>query len=230
MSEEQSGDEVRELTADEMAELEKLDGAIAKFEQKCNIRVLPYAVEAEYHDYFAEDARTFYAFFTDEFPLIQVDKISLTLPGSQDMDFPADWLRVEKDAGQIHIIPGTGQSPFVGLRGGLAFPLRPDKFIPHAFRLTYFAGFEAGKVPQNIRDVIGKAASMGPLNIGGDLLGGAGIASQTISLDGLSTTFNTTSSATNAGFGARLIQYEKELKDQYPEIIRYYKGLRMRIV
>jgi tetratricopeptide (TPR) repeat protein len=34
MSEEQSGDEVRELTADEVAELEKLDDAIAKFEQQ----------------------------------------------------------------------------------------------------------------------------------------------------------------------------------------------------
>jgi len=34
MSEEQPGDEVRELTADEVAELEKLDDAIAKFEQQ----------------------------------------------------------------------------------------------------------------------------------------------------------------------------------------------------
>ena len=34
MSEEQSGDEVREMTADETAELEKLDEAIAKFEQQ----------------------------------------------------------------------------------------------------------------------------------------------------------------------------------------------------
>ena len=34
MSEEQSGDEVQELTADEVAELEKLDDAIAKFEQQ----------------------------------------------------------------------------------------------------------------------------------------------------------------------------------------------------
>jgi tetratricopeptide (TPR) repeat protein len=34
MSEEQSGDEVRELTADEVAELEKLDDSIAKFEQQ----------------------------------------------------------------------------------------------------------------------------------------------------------------------------------------------------
>ena len=34
MSEEQTGDEVRELTADEVAELEKLDDAIAKFEQQ----------------------------------------------------------------------------------------------------------------------------------------------------------------------------------------------------
>ena len=34
MSEEQSGDDVREMTADEIAELEKLDDAIAKFEEQ----------------------------------------------------------------------------------------------------------------------------------------------------------------------------------------------------
>ncbi|MGB8332572.1 MAG: hypothetical protein WCE62_20780, partial [Polyangiales bacterium] len=34
MSEQQSGDEVRELTATEAAELEKLDDAIAKFEEQ----------------------------------------------------------------------------------------------------------------------------------------------------------------------------------------------------
>ena len=34
MSEEQSGDEVRELTAEEVAEIETLDEAIAKFEDQ----------------------------------------------------------------------------------------------------------------------------------------------------------------------------------------------------
>jgi len=55
-------------------------------------------------------------------------------------------------------------------------------------------------------------ASFLPLNIAGDLIAGAGIAQQHVGIDGLSQTISTTSSATNAGYGARLRAYERELK------------------
>lgn len=206
-----------------------IKAAISRFEQKTSVRVMPKFFE-EYHDFFEEDAATFFSMFLDEYPVIQVDKIELTLPGSSPQSFPSDWLRLEKLAGQIHMIPGSGEAPWVGLRNRMVRGARSDKFIPQAFKVSYFAGFAPGEIPDNIKDIIGKQASFGPLNIGGDLLGGAGIASQTISLDGLSTTFNTTSSATNAGFGARITQYTKELKEAYPDIIRYFKGLRMKVL
>jgi len=104
---------------------------------------------------------------------------------------------------------------------------RNNRFVPDVFRVDYTAGFEAGKVPADIIDLIGKKASFGPLNIAGDLLGGAGIASQSVSVDGLSQSFNTTSSATNAGYGARLVQYSKEIKELLPMLEKYYKGIRM---
>ncbi len=56
-------------------------------------------------------------------------------------------------------------------------------------------------------------ASYLPLNIAGDLIAGAGIAQQHVGIDGLSQTISTTSSATNAGYGARLRAYERELKN-----------------
>lgn len=55
-------------------------------------------------------------------------------------------------------------------------------------------------------------ASYLPLNVAGDLIAGAGIAQQHVGIDGLSQTISTTSSATNAGYGARLRAYERELK------------------
>ena len=103
-----------------------------------------------------------------------------------------------------------------------------NRNIPDFFRISYTAGLDP--VPANIKDLVGKIASFGPLNIAGDLLGGAGIASQSISIDGLSQTFNTTSSATNAGYGARLLNYQREIKDVVPELRRYYKGLRLMVV
>lgn len=215
-----------------------IQSAIAKFEQKVSIRVCPQRF-VEKHDWIREDADTFFFFLTDEFPILDDESdpalrplVELTLPGQPAQPFPTSWLQVQELFGQLHMIPDVTGGPVFGTLGNtrLLSSLRSSKFIPNAFRLTYFAGFGGNNpLPQNIKDVIGKEASFGPLNIGGDLLGGAGIASQSISLDGLSQSFNTTSSATNAGFGARIIQYTKELKDQYPELIRFYKGLRLRV-
>jgi hypothetical protein len=215
-----------------------IQAAIAKFEQKVQVRVCPKRF-VEKHDWFREDAETFMFFLTDEFPILNDEDdattlpvVELMLPGQVAQAFPASWLQLQEDFGQLHLVPDSSSGiSFSGTQAANALRgLRSSKFIPNAFRLTYFAGFGADNpLPLNIKDVIGKEASFGPLNIGGDLLGGAGIASQSISLDSLSQSFNTTSSATNAGFGARIIQYTKELKDQYPELIRTYKGLRMRV-
>jgi hypothetical protein len=113
--------------------------------------------------------------------------------------------------------------------GGQFLPLlaRDRDFIPDMIRVQYVAGFEYGTLPMAIRELIGKKAAFGPLNVAGDLLGGAGIASQSIGIDALSQSFNTTSSATNAGYGARLVQYQREIKEQLPVLKRYWKGIRM---
>lgn len=55
-------------------------------------------------------------------------------------------------------------------------------------------------------------SSILPLNIAGDLIAGAGVASQSISIDSLSQSLATTASATSAGYGARLIAFNDELK------------------
>ena len=70
----------------------------------------------------------------------------------------------------------------------------------------------ASDMPGNMVQAIGLKAALTPLDVAGDLIVGAGIASKSISMDGLSMNINTTSSATNAGYGARVGQYERELK------------------
>ena len=74
-------------------------------------------------------------------------------------------------------------------------------------------------------------ASIGILNIAGDLIAGAGIATKSVSVPGLSQNIGTTSSATNSGYGARIGEYQKELKAMIPNLRRYYgKGTRMVVV
>ena len=67
-------------------------------------------------------------------------------------------------------------------------------------------------VPAALVKAILLVAAMLPLDIAGDLIAGAGIAKQSISVDGLSQQIETTSSATNAGYGARIVSFQKQLK------------------
>lgn len=209
-----------------------IESAIDRMETTLDIPIIPRTIVDEKHDYYREDYDKYIWLETEQFPIQTIQAIRLVLPGGQVVqDFPEEWYQVKEEFGQIQLVPGTGTAGTILLgANGAYIPIiyGNAKFIPNAFRIDYTAGFN--KIPSEIVDLIGKVASFGPLNIAGDLLGGAGIASQSLSLDGLSQSFATTSSATNAGYGARLTQYEKEIKEALPRLQRYYKGLRMKVL
>ena len=97
--------------------------------------------------------------------------------------------------------------------------------IPDYWNYQYITGFDFEHMPWDLLGVVGKLATFGPLNIAGDLiLGSAGIASQSLSIDGLSQSISTTASATNAGYGARLINYQKEIEETVKRVGATYKG------
>lgn len=223
-----------------------IDAAIDWLEHKLDIAIRQYTIGIERHDYYREDYREYIWLETDLFPAIQIDSIKLVLPSNSDEQytFLNEWIQLDRESGQIQISPGISPAGTLLLGSSTWFPhwKWANRRIPGAFHIAYKAGFgtpdpskpgdshpKLDTLPTVIKEIVGKLSSFGPLNIMGDLLGGAGIASQTISLDGLSQSFNTTSSATNAGYGARLVQYNKEIKDQLPTLIRYYKGLRLRV-
>ena len=211
-----------------------IKSAVSWLEHRLDIPIRPKSITEEKHDYYREDYAQYIWLKLCEAPVISVGEVRMVLPGEQVVQrFDSGWIHVQKDSGQLQLVPGTGSagSILLGAAGAyISMIYRNNRFIPDAFRVDYVAGFEPGEVPELIRDVIGKKASFGPLNVAGDLLGGAGIASQSIGIDGLSQSFNTTSSATNAGYGARLLQYTKELKEALPILDRYYRGMRMAVV
>jgi len=84
--------------------------------------------------------------------------------------------------------------------------------------------------PPAILDAVGLLGAMLPLDTAGDLIVGAGIASKSFSVDGLSTSINTTASSTNAGYGARMLSYKNRLKDLLKSIRRDYRLPNMAIL
>jgi hypothetical protein len=78
-------------------------------------------------------------------------------------------------------------------------------------------------IPADLKHAIGLKAALLPLDVAGDLIVGAGIASTSIGADGLHQSVNSTSSATNSGYGARVLQFERELKALLPALRAKYK-------
>jgi len=144
------------------------------------------------------------------------------------------WVRNENKTRQLHIIPGQqaeGGAPqtqdFVAVFSG-KFPLfaySNSSYIPNYWFVDYITGFE--KVPKDLEDIIGKLATIQVLAILGDISFGAGIASASLSLDGVSQSINTTQSAENALYSARVRQFQAEVKSELLWLQRKYKGVVM---
>lgn len=215
--------------------------AVAAIENELDIRIVPREVPEERHDWnYGDLADAFYNLNLNLVPVVSVDSVQLVLPGSDPIDIDSSWLHLNRKTGSLDLLP----SPVIGMRATPWAVMHRPRLVPGTWRINYVAGFgkpndnvvsyrdpEVEKVPGDLLDAIGMLASMGPFNIAGDLIAGAGIASKSVSLDGLSQSISTTSSATNAGYGSRIIQYSKQLKEAFPRLRqKYSRGLRLTVV
>lgn len=78
-------------------------------------------------------------------------------------------------------------------------------------------------VPPLLVKAILYTAAMLPLDTAGDLLAGAGVGQFSLSVDGLSQNIATTSSATSAGYGAKILSYKDQLKTAVATLKKKYK-------
>lgn len=197
--------------------------AIRLFEMDLSISLLP-TTYTEKHDYVYEDFIQHMVLQLDNYPVIQLDALKATF-GASEIMYPPEWYRLDADVGHLQVQPSTSAvSSLLLSTGGAYMPsLYNSSRIPQLFQVDYTAGFAEGKLPRNIVDVIGMVASLGPFNIFGELIAGAGIANFSISMDGLSQSVGTTQSAMYSGFGARISNYLAEIKRQMPILRKQFK-------
>lgn len=181
-----------------------------------------YTDEDEPYD-FDPEAWSHYGFIQlRHFPIIQVDRAVWYSPVKGEiMDMlDNDWLRVYKQFGQIRMFPTAGFTYGPYSVYGQFWTGMGARRYPGAFELDYQTGYESAEfVPEGLRGIIGKYATVKALAVIGDGIL-AGFSSQSVSLDGLSESFSSTQSATSAYFGARIKQYTDEIA-QWLERNRY---------
>jgi len=188
-------------------------------------------VVAENLSYMLNEYRS-WGFISTSFPVLAVGALSGFLGKTEQIKFPIGWLAIKTStdptAAQriVNIVPTVGQvestsvvysgiSPHVGWFG--------QQTIPRYWTLTYCTSFDV--LPEDILDAIGKLAAMNIFHQLGDIILGAGIASQSLGIDGLSQSISTTSSATNAGYGARITGYITDLKQARTDLKNKYDGI-----
>lgn len=222
--------------------------AVNWLEQQLDLVLIPQLFE-ERLDYFREDYNKYVWMKLTNLPVIGIEEVKLVLPGEQVVQvFDQNWIHIQRHDGQLQLVPGTGTAGTILLgASGAWLPLiyGSNRFIPDCFRVRYEAGFgkpsscDAVTVPDPnydtlpgiIKELVGMTASFGPFNIAGDLIIGAGIATTSLSIDALSQSVGTTSSATNSGYGSRLGEYRRQIKEKIQWVRRRYHGLsNMRVV
>lgn len=149
--------------------------------------------------------------------------------------YPKEWLSVKKTNDgigfhrQAFLVPTSGTAmqansvsyggfvPQVGWFG--------QNTIPNYWTFIYVTSFE--RTPEDILAILGMLASIKIFHQLGDIILGAGIASQSLGIDGLSQSISTTSSATNAGYGSRIVGYIADIKVGMPRLKAKYDGMTM---
>lgn len=186
-------------------------------------------------DFYGDEFRS-WGYVQTTYPVNRPESLTGYLGQVKQLQYPSQWLTSRKTSDQetyyrrIFIIPT--QSATVEMSGVsmLYSGVMPNvgmtmyTYLPNYWSAKYLTGFS--RIPQDIIDVVGKLASIGLFNIAGDIaLGQAALANYSLSIDGLSQSVGTTNSATNAAYGARIINYQKELKDSLEKLKSYYRGV-----
>jgi len=151
----------------------------------------------------------------------------------RQVQYPSTWFSIQKTSDvvrhrRISIVPNSNAGGavdqnvvYAGIYPQLGY--YGHSSIPDYWTVQYATGFQ--EIPEDIKKIIAMKAAIPIFDQLGDLILGAGIASQSLGLDGLSQSISSTSSATNAGYGARIQSYQKTIKEAMPQLKKKYSGI-----
>jgi hypothetical protein len=209
-----------------------IKAAHAWMESQLGIDIIQRSYTNELHDYEGSKyTNNFIKLRTNHYPIKEIVKITGDWYG-QIINFPLDWAKIEKAMGSFHLVPQSGSMINFITGSGTMTPLllKSTMELPLFWNIDYTTGYDVNTLPYDVRDLMCKRACFMPLNIEGDLVGGVAIASKSIGVDGLSQSISTTNSPENAGFSARLRTYQKEIKDDLPQLKVKYRRMNLSVI
>lgn len=219
-----------------------LDSSVTWMEQTLNIVIQP-RDEEEHHDYIQSDYMNWNFIKLWKKPILQIESVEMWYGENRMFQIPSDWLKIDHLAGVIQIFPisGSAGGMIINANGGAWMPLIHGRlgYAPKMWRIKYRAGMEESDTPQIVRantihpllkDLIYRKTAMGVMGVWGDLIIGAGIANQSVGVDGLSQSIGTTQSAMFGGASSRIKQLQEDIDNMLPALRSYYGGIDMTVI
>lgn len=209
-----------------------INSAIAYAESLFDICLSKQEVDAEPHDYERSDYTNWGYVQLWKRPILEVKSLRLMYGTRPAWEVPLDWLKIDKNQGKIQMFPSSGSvtSMIIGASGAIYGLYNSWDYAPQMWEVDYVAGMDSNNLPAHLKELIYKKAVIGILQVWGDLILGAGIASSSISIDGLSQSIGTTQSAMYGGASARCEEYRKDIEALIPVLRQKYGGIRMTVV
>lgn len=203
-----------------------INSAIETAEQTFDITIKPRIIEKELHDYEGGSFQNYQYTATFRRPIMEVYDIKYLFGDQTIYEVPKNWIQVDHRMGDITILPVSGRMNMMPVQLGTVFPTLINRsFVPMAISVSYKAGMKKEDVPMNLMMYIFKMAAIDIFNQWGDQIIGAGIASSSLSIDGLSQSIGTTQSAMYGGASARILEYRNDIESLTPIIRKYFAKL-----
>lgn len=201
-----------------------LNSAIDRAEMMFDICISPRDIKGELHDFEGNSLFDSYQ-YTPLYkrPVREIKSMTYLMGNQRILEIPKKWIQLDKRMGDVTIFPTAGSVNYINPAIGAAVPyFMTRSYMPMAVSIDYSAGMELKDIPHNLLDWIYKYAAITIFEVWGDQIIGAGIASSSVSIDGLSQSIGTTQSAMYGGASARILEYRKDLEELTPIIRKHF--------
>lgn len=219
---------------------QKIKSSQEQIERFLQIKIPKQIISEEKQDFNREEFKQ-WGYVKANFPIKEPLALQGFINDIQQVDYPKEWLSIKGKSDNsyfrnLFLIPNTAggavmsqhQFIFSGITPHMGF--FGTNFIPNYWRLKYCTGWDYDEIPFDILDAVGKHAAIQLLAISGDLIYGAGIGNQSISIDGISQQYSTTKGGGKGAFSGRIQQYMDELKEQLDRLEAEYVGIKFKVM
>lgn len=222
-----------------------IERAVSQAEKTFDVAILP-RLQVDKLDYHRNDFNAFAYMQTNYRPILNIKDLTLYYNNQNILRVPDEWIKVTNRTGQIQVSPSVLMQglnttitptiyPIINSPYGMTpSPYQETEFAPQMLGVTYVAGMMPHPngdargvnrdyiIQPDMLSYIAKLAAIEILEKWSRNIIGAGIASYNVSVDGISTGLETTSSPENSAATAEVAQLERDMKPIKESLLNFY--------